>query len=58
MYELQRVLTFWWESPRERDHCEDQGVDGRMGRKWVLGRLLGVWIRLDWLSIGTGGKLL
>jgi hypothetical protein len=19
---------FWWESPKERDHSEDQGVDG------------------------------
>jgi hypothetical protein len=23
----------------ERDHLEDQGVDGRMGSKWTLGRL-------------------
>jgi hypothetical protein len=22
---------FWWEIPKERDHLEDQGVDGRMG---------------------------
>jgi hypothetical protein len=28
-----------WESPKERDHLKDQGVDGRMGSKWTLGRL-------------------
>jgi len=22
---------FWWEYPRERDHVEDLGVDGRYG---------------------------
>jgi hypothetical protein len=22
---------FWWESPKEKDHLEDGGVDGRMG---------------------------
>jgi hypothetical protein len=21
----------WWESPKEKDHFEGQGVDGRMG---------------------------
>jgi hypothetical protein len=23
-----KVYTVWWESPKERDHLEDQGVDG------------------------------
>jgi hypothetical protein len=32
---------FWWESPKEKDHLEDQGVDGRMGSKWTLVRLVG-----------------
>jgi hypothetical protein len=32
---------FWWESPNERDHLEDQGIDGRMGSEWILGRLAG-----------------
>jgi hypothetical protein len=39
---------FWWESPKEKDHLEDRGVDGRMGSKWTLGRLVGgvEWIHL------------
>jgi hypothetical protein len=32
---------FWWESPKGRDHLEDQGVDGRMGSEWILRRLVG-----------------
>jgi hypothetical protein len=31
---------FWWESPKERDHSEDQGVDG-MRSEWILERLAG-----------------
>jgi hypothetical protein len=30
-----------WESPKEIDHSEDQGVDGRMGSEWILVRLAG-----------------
>jgi hypothetical protein len=30
---------FWWESPKERDHSEDRGIDGRMGSEWILGKL-------------------
>jgi hypothetical protein len=32
---------FWWVSLRERDHLKDQGVDGRVGSKWTLGKLAG-----------------
>jgi hypothetical protein len=32
---------FSWESPREKDHLKEQGVDGRMGSKWTVGRLVG-----------------
>jgi hypothetical protein len=35
--------------PEERDHLKDQGVDGRMGSKWTLGRLGGgcvLWIHV------------
>jgi hypothetical protein len=39
---------FWWESQKERDHLEDQRVEGRMGTEWILGRLAGgvEWIQL------------
>jgi hypothetical protein len=30
--------AFWWESPKEKDHFEDQGVDGM---KWTLEKLVG-----------------
>jgi hypothetical protein len=29
--------------PKGKNHLEDQGVDGRMGSKWTLGRLVGGW---------------
>jgi hypothetical protein len=40
-----RVLV---RSPKEKDHLKNQGVDGRMGSKWTLGRLVGgvEWIHL------------
>jgi hypothetical protein len=34
-----KCTMFWWESPKERDHWEDQGVGGKMGSEWILGRL-------------------
>jgi hypothetical protein len=47
-----------WESPKERDYSVDQGVDGRMGSKWILGRLSrGVWVGFDWFRIENGGEL-
>jgi hypothetical protein len=39
--------VFRWESPKERDHSEDQGVDGRMGSEWFLERLAGGGV--DWI---------
>jgi hypothetical protein len=50
----EKRTKFWWESPKERDHLEDQGIGGKMGSLWILGRLAGSvdWIRLaqdrDW----------
>jgi hypothetical protein len=32
---------FWCESPKEKGHLEDEGVDGRIGSKWILRRLVG-----------------
>jgi hypothetical protein len=48
-----------WEIPKEKDNFEDQGVNGRMGSKWSLGRLVeGVWSGFTWLRTGTVGGLL
>jgi hypothetical protein len=33
--------AFRWESPNEKEHLKDQGVDGRMGSKGTLGILAG-----------------
>jgi hypothetical protein len=55
----EKCIRFWWESPKERHHLEDQGIGRRMGSEWNLGRLAGgMWIGFDWLRIGTSGELL
>jgi hypothetical protein len=36
-----KCTGFWWESPKERDHSENRGVDGRMGSEWILWRFAG-----------------
>jgi hypothetical protein len=41
---------------KERDHLEDQGVDGMMGSEWIVGRL--VVGGSSWLMMGAGGGLL
>jgi hypothetical protein len=28
---------YWWECQKERDHLEDQGIDGGMGSECILG---------------------
>jgi hypothetical protein len=33
-----KYTVFWWESPKERDHLKDLGIDRRMGLGWVLGK--------------------
>ena len=27
---------FWWGNPRERDHLEDPGIDGRIILRWIV----------------------
>jgi hypothetical protein len=51
MGEERKCKRCWWESPKERYHLEDQGVDGRMGSEWILGRLAGV-CRVDLTGSG------
>jgi hypothetical protein len=55
----ENCTRFWWESAKERDRSEDQGVGRRMESEWILGRLAwaGGWIGFNWLRIGTGGGL-
>jgi hypothetical protein len=54
-----RVQGFGGKARRKKIHLEDQGVDGRMGSKWTLGRLAGgVWSGFTWLRIGITGGLL
>jgi hypothetical protein len=38
--------------PEGKRPLEDQGVDGRMGSKWILGRLVGGGCGVD--SVGSG----
>jgi hypothetical protein len=48
----EKCTTIWWESPKERDHSEEQDVDGiRMD----LREIGWGWIGFDWLKIGIGG---
>jgi hypothetical protein len=42
---------FWWESQKEKDHLKDQSVDGRMGSKWTLERLVGGG-GVEWIHLG------
>jgi hypothetical protein len=47
--EGRKCARFWWESPKERNHLKDRGVEGILGSKWTLGRLSGgdvEWIHL------------
>jgi hypothetical protein len=47
---------FWWEDLRERDHLEDQGLDGKIILKWIFKKWDGVaWTGFIWLGIRTGG---
>jgi hypothetical protein len=59
MGEGRNVYRILGGKPKEKDHLEDQGVDGRMGSKWTSGRLVGgVWSGFTWLRIIIVGRLL
>jgi hypothetical protein len=54
-----KCTRYWWESQKERDHLEGQGVDGRIGSEWILGSSAGgVYSGFSWLRIETGLGLL
>jgi hypothetical protein len=40
-------IGYWWESQKEIDHCEDQGVRGWIILKWILER----WDGMDWIDL-------
>jgi hypothetical protein len=44
MGEERKVCKVLVGKPEGKDQSEDQGVDGRMGSEWILGRLAGSWI--------------
>jgi hypothetical protein len=35
MGEGKTCTGLWWESPKEKDHLKDHGVDRRTGSKWA-----------------------
>jgi hypothetical protein len=47
---------FWWGNLRERDHCGDSGVNGRIILRWLFKKLdVG---GMDWIELAqieTGG---
>jgi len=47
---------FWLGNLRERDHLEDQDVDGMIILRWIFRTCdVGTWTGSSWLRIGTGG---
>jgi hypothetical protein len=45
-----------WGNLRERDHCGDPGMDGRIILKWIFIKWdVEVLTGLSWLRIGTSG---
>jgi hypothetical protein len=49
MGEGRNVYRVLGASPVEKDHLKDQGVEGRMGSKWTLERL--VWGCVEWIHL-------
>jgi len=42
-----------------KSHLEDPGGDGRIILRWIFRKwYVGVWTGLNWLRIGTGGRVL
>jgi hypothetical protein len=41
MGEERNVYKVLMGRPKGKNHLENQGIDGRMGSEWILGRLTG-----------------
>ena len=53
---IEVCTKFWWGNLRERGHCGDQDVDGRIILRWIFRKVEGVlWTGWNWLGVGTGG---
>jgi hypothetical protein len=49
-------IGFWWGQLTERDCMGDAGVDGRIILGWIFRKWdVGLWTRLSWLRMETGG---
>jgi hypothetical protein len=49
-------VLYWWGNLREREHCGDPGIDGRIMLRWIFRKwYVGVWTGLGWCRIETGG---
>jgi hypothetical protein len=56
MGEGRGVHRFWWGNLRERDHCGDPDVDGKIILRWIFRKWeVVVGTGWSWLRIGTGG---
>jgi hypothetical protein len=44
-------IGYWWESRKERDHWEDQDVDGWTTLKWILQRHSILSDGMDWIDL-------
>jgi hypothetical protein len=59
MGEERKLYKVLMGKPEGKNHLEDQGVSGKVGSEWILGRLAwGMWIGFNWLRTWTGGGLL
>jgi hypothetical protein len=56
MGERRGVTGFGWGNLREKDKWRYPGVDERIILRWIVRKWdVGVWARLGWLRIETGG---